>query len=113
MRDSLLTRYLRFNVAGLAGVAVQLAVLSVLTRVAGLAMLSATTCAVEVAILHNFIWHERYTWANRTRDKPQLALRRFLQFNLSNGGVSIIGNLAIMKLLADIAHFPLLLANLI
>jgi dolichol-phosphate mannosyltransferase len=113
MTDSVFTRYLRFNFAGVLGVAAQLATLAVLTRVAGLGMLTATACAVEAAILHNFFWHERYTWASRTRTTPQLGLQRFLRFNLSNGAVSIIGNVALMKFLADTAHVPLLLANLV
>jgi len=107
------TRWIKFNAAGLIGVGVQLTTLAVLTHIAGLNYLAATACAVETAILHNFIWHERYTWAERTRTAPQLAMKRLLHFNLSNGAASLVGNLVLMKLLVDAAHLHLLLANLI
>ncbi|MCU1307189.1 MAG: GtrA family protein [Acidobacteriaceae bacterium] len=113
MNNNLLTRWLRFNAAGLVGVIVQLAALATLTHIAGFTTLTATACAVEAAILHNFIWHERYTWADRTRGAPQLVVSRLLRFNLSNGAVSLLGNLVLMKLLVDDAHLPLLPANLI
>jgi putative flippase GtrA len=113
MNNNLLTRWLHFNAAGLVGVIVQLAALATFTHIAGFTTLAATACAVEAAILHNFIWHERYTWADRTRGARQLALSRLLRFNLSNGVVSLLGNLVLMKLLVDDAHLPLLPANLI
>lgn len=109
----LLGRWLKFNAAGLVGVVVQLTTLAAFTRIAGFGTLWATVCAVETAILHNFIWHERYTWAERTRTAPQFVLSRLIHFNLSNGAISLIGNLVLMKLLADDTHLPLLLANLI
>jgi putative flippase GtrA len=110
---TLFARWLRFNAAGIVGVFVQLAALAAFTRIAGFGTLAATACAVEGAILHNFVWHERFTWADRTRAAPHQAFRRLLHFNLSNGAVSLIGNLILMTLLADDAHLPLLLANLI
>ncbi|MCU1286688.1 MAG: GtrA family protein [Acidobacteriales bacterium] len=109
----LFTRWLRFNAAGLLGVVVQLAALAFLTHVAGFGTLTSTALAVEAAILHNFIWHERYTWADRARSTPQQSFRRLLHFNLSNGAVSLIGNLVLMKLLATDLHLPLLIANLV
>src|SRR5258708_10841824 len=93
----LLARWLKFNAAGLVGVVVQITALAAFTRIARFGTLWATACAVETAILHNFIWHERYTWADRTRTAPQLALGRLLYFNLSNGAISLIGNLVLMK----------------
>jgi putative flippase GtrA len=113
MNTTIFTRWLRFNAAGLVGVIVQLAALAAFTHIAGFTTLVATTFAVEAAILHNFIWHERYTWADRTHAAPQLAFARLLRFNLSNGAVSLLGNLVLMKLLVDTAHLPLLLGNLI
>jgi len=113
MSNNLLARWRRFNAAGLVGVVVQLAALATFTQIAGFSTLAATACAVEAAILHNFIWHERYTWADRTRAAPQLAVSRLVRFNLSNGAVSLLGNLLLMKLLVDDAHLPMLPANLI
>ena len=110
--DSTLGRWLKFNVAGLLGVGMQLLVLAALMRYASLSYLAATPIAVEAAILHNFMWHERYTWASRRHLRNQSAWKRCLQFNLTNGGVSLMGNLVLMKSLVERAHMPVLGANL-
>src|SRR5436190_21825889 len=47
-----------------AGFVLQALMLQVLVA-AGLPYLLATALAVEGAILHNFVWHERWTWADR------------------------------------------------
>jgi putative flippase GtrA len=43
-------------------------------------------CCVEITVLHNFLWHERFTWAERLTVTP---LRRFVAFNLSNGYIIV------------------------
>ena len=57
-----LRRWCVFNGIGLAGAAVQLAVLWMLLA-ARVHYLPATILAVEAALLHNFLWHERWTWS--------------------------------------------------
>jgi putative flippase GtrA len=92
-------RWLAFNVVGGLGIVVQLAALSVLTSGVGLDYLPATALAVEAAVLHNFIWHERWTWSDRAaQDKPG-RWKRLWRFQISNGALSIGGNLALMQLL--------------
>ncbi|MEP6716386.1 MAG: GtrA family protein [Terriglobia bacterium] len=72
--------------------------------------LYASAAAVELALLHNFCWHVNYTWADRSGRTAHL--RRFLRFQLSNGAVSLAGNLALTHILVHEARVPLLLANL-
>jgi putative flippase GtrA len=100
-----LIRWLKFNVVGLAGVAVQLAALQLLTW-CGVNYLVATPLAVECAILHNYFWHVRWTWKER---EGRGSLWRF---HLANGLISIVGNLLLMKLLHGWLGWPLLPANL-
>lgn len=107
---SSLTRWLKFNAVGAGGVCVQLAMLAALTSVLHLNYLLATALAVEAAVLHNFFWHEQFTWADR-RVPGKVA--RLLKFNLSTGALSILGNLLAMKLLVDAAGAPYLVANLL
>ena len=65
-----LVRWLKFNAVGAIGIAVQLAVLTLLKSGLGLNYLLATALAVEVTVLHNFFWHERFTWGDRpSRDR--------------------------------------------
>ena len=108
--------------------AVQFTALFLLKEVVHFNYLAATAIAVETAVVHNFVWHEQFTWADRTKlartkfDRTKLnrtkldrasrrCLRRFLRFNLSNGVVSILGNLALMRLLFGQAHMNYLVAN--
>ncbi len=105
-------RWLKFNLVGAIGIVVQLAVLGLLNGILRVDYLPATTLAVEVAVLHNFLWHERFTWADRASVTRRQALLRLVRFNLTTGAVSILGNLLLMRLLVGLAHLPSLAANL-
>jgi putative flippase GtrA len=104
-------RFLRFNLVGVVGFVLQLAVLAILLRT-GMHYLAATALAVEAAILHNFAWHERWTWGDRPAARRE-RLGRLGRFHLLNGAVSLVGNLAIMRLLVGAFAMPALPANLI
>lgn len=105
-------RWLKFNAIGIVGVGVQLIFLHLLVR-AQVDYLTATALAVEAAVLHNFAWHQRYTWADRPTDDLAEVVARLIRFHLSNGTVSIVGNLLLMRWLAGGLHVPLLAANFI
>ncbi len=106
-------RWMKFNLVGAIGIAVQLAMLAVLTSGLQVEYLLATALAVETAVLHNFIWHERYTWADRRSLRRRDVAARLLRFNCTTGAISIGGNLLLMRLLVGQAHLPAIVANLI
>ncbi len=104
-------RWWRFNLVGAAGVAVQLAALALLNLCAPRHYMVNTTAALEITLLHNFAWHVRYTWRDRSgSSRPGASL---LRFHLSNGAVSLVGNLGLMRVLVEGAHLPVLAANAI
>ncbi len=105
------TRWLKFNLVGVMGAAVQLAALSVLNRVWPRHYLASSSLALEVTLLHNFIWHIQYTW--RDRSNPLRWQIQCLRFHGSTGIVSLIGNLGLMRVFVHDAHLPVLLANLL
>jgi putative flippase GtrA len=105
-------RFFRFNVVGAIGIVVQLGVLELLLR-CHLNYLLATFLAVEAAILHNFAWHERYTWRDRWSVSVWVRFTRLLRFHLTNGAVSLVGNLLIMRWLVGEFHLPVLPANVL
>ena len=106
-----LISWLKFNAVGIIGVGVQLSALAIFKGLLGWSIRISTFAAVECAVLHNFTWHERWTWSHRKLSRTQI-LTRLLKFNLSNGLISILGNLAIMELLAVRLHFNYMLSNL-
>ena len=103
-----MSRFVRFNVVGALGFALQLAVLATLER-AGWPVLLATIVAVEAAVLHNFGWHERWTWADR---RVGTRAGRLSRFHVTNGLISLAGNATITATLAA-AGLPALIANVV
>ena len=105
-------RWMKFNLVGGIGIAVQLLMLWLLTA-CGLGYMLATALAVESAVLHNFVWHERFTWVDRRNGHLFQSVNRLLRFNLSNGIISIVGNLLLMRVLVGQTHLRPILANMI
>jgi len=108
-----LFRWLKFNAIGGIGIVVQLAALSVVRSWLKLDYLLATGLAVEIAVIHNFLWHERFTWADRPAARPAHSLIRLAKFNASNGAVSIVGNLGLMRVLVGEVKFNYVASNLV
>jgi dolichol-phosphate mannosyltransferase len=100
-----------FTLVGVIGYGVQTAMLWVLVGRLGMAVVPATLAATEAAVIHNFFWHLAWTWSDRPAGVRAVA-RRFVRFNLSNGGFSLVGGAAIMALLVDALGVHYLLANL-
>lgn len=110
---STLVRWCKFNLVGGIGMVVQFAALFLLKSVLHFNYLAATAIAVEGAVVHNFVWHEQFTWGDRVRASWSRSLPRLLRFNLTNGAVSIVGNLALMKVMVGQGRVNYLLANAI
>lgn len=104
-------RLLKFSMVGAVGIAVQLATLAALTSMA-INYLLATVLAVEMAILHNFFWHRRFTWSSRLSRAEQGATRSLIRFHLGNGLMSAIGNLVMMRVLVGFFRIPVIAANI-
>lgn len=108
--SALALRWLKFNTVGGIGVAVQLAALAVFKSLLGFNYLLATGLAVETAVLHNFLWHERWTWRERTGGHDGV-LGRLARFHLGNGLVSIVANLVLMRFFVGQLQIQYLIAN--
>ena len=111
-RIRLSARLVKFNLVGAIGAVVQLGTLALVIAAFHLQYMVATVLAVESAVLHNFVWHERFTWADRGCRKWRNVSARLVRFNLMTGAVSIGGNLLLMRLLVGQLGMPTLLANL-
>jgi putative flippase GtrA len=101
-------RWLKFNAVGAMGIAVQLAALALFKSGLHMDYLLATAAAVELALLHNFMWHERWTWRDRSAGGRA---GRLVRFHLANGLLSIAVNLGLMRILVGRMHWPYLAAN--
>jgi putative flippase GtrA len=98
-----MVRWAKFNAVGAIGVVVQLSALAILLQL-GVHYLLATALAVETAVLQNYYWHTRWTWKGREGS--------LWRFHLANGLLSLISNLAWMRLFTGWLGIPALPANL-
>jgi dolichol-phosphate mannosyltransferase len=106
--------WLKFNVVGLLGLALQSGALFILTQTAySISYLAATAVAVELAVLNNFMWHQRWTWSDRPPATKKETWRRLVKFNVTSGFVSLVGNLVLMSILVGRFHLPITPANVI
>jgi len=97
----------RFGVVGITGVLVNSLILLLAHGIAGLPLLLASPLAVEVAILHNYLWNDRWTFRSQGFSALRLA-----KFNLASLGGMVVAS-GTLYLLAERWGFPYLLANLV
>jgi putative flippase GtrA len=95
---------LRFAIVGGMGAIVNTAFLYVLHRWLGLPLVTASALAVELAVVHNYLLNDWWTFAVRAP-----SIRRFLKFNVSVLG-GLVVNVFIVWLLVDLEVY-FLLAN--
>lgn len=104
--------WIKFNLVGLLGFGLQSAALFVLTH-NSFSYLAATAVAVELAVLNNFVWHQRWTWSDRPATTKRETWRRLAKFNVTTGLVSLVGNLVLMSILVGRFGLPITPANVI
>ncbi|MFN7984799.1 MAG: GtrA family protein [Vicinamibacterales bacterium] len=101
-----------FMIVGVFGFVVQMGVLFLLASQWHVPYLIATALAVETAVLHNFVWHQRWTWADRSHEVERVAsVTRLVRFNLGTGLTSIIGNVLGTAVGVELLHLPAVAAN--
>jgi putative flippase GtrA len=103
-------RVSRFLTVGAIGFVLQISALMLLTQAVGWPYEPATALAVALAVLHNFWWHERWTWRDRTGTRPGLA-GRIARYYLTTGATSIAGNLAITVIGVELFGWNPIAAN--
>ncbi|MEQ1726939.1 MAG: GtrA family protein [Vicinamibacterales bacterium] len=99
-----------FLAVGALGFVLQLSTLFLVTTVCDWPYAAATLVAVEAAVLHNFAWHERWTWHDRFPSRAGLA-RRLGRFHLGTGLTSLVGNLVVTTVAVELLHVSPLVAN--
>ena len=109
----LAVRWLKFNAVGALGIVVQMGAFALFFSVLHFNYMLATALAVETAVLHNFVWHEKYTWKHVPRGAAGDVARRLLRFHAGNGAISILGNLALMRLFVGSLHIPHYVAGIL
>jgi dolichol-phosphate mannosyltransferase len=102
-------RVWKFGFVGLLGAAVNLGLLYLLGVTLGLYEGLAWFLAVEGSILHNFAWHELFTWSDRRQAGGFALIRDAVAFHLAVAGTTLINGLIFAAL--SLVGAPLLLAG--
>jgi putative flippase GtrA len=79
LRRARVLQLLRFGVVGGLGTAVNVLILHLLHNELGWGFTRSSAIATELAIIHNYVWNELWTFHLR-----QLSPRRLVQYNLSS-----------------------------
>ena len=83
----LAVRWLKFNAVGALGIVVQMGAFALFFSGLHLNYMVATALAVETAVLHNFVWHERYTWKHLPRGTARDVALRMARFHADRKSV--------------------------
>jgi dolichol-phosphate mannosyltransferase len=116
-RDTLLrSRFVRFAIVGLSGVAVDMALLFLLSdpRALGWGLTRSKVLAAEAAIVNNFLWNDRWTFRDLVPEQhtARAAVRRFLKFNvICLGGLTL--NVVLLNLMFNLLQMNRYVANAI
>lgn len=102
-----------FNAVGLGGLALQLGIVAALVHVVHVHYAIATALAVEAALLHNFVWHQHWTWRDRPVRRRWDAMARLGRFHLLNGSVSLVGNVAFTSLITRVLGWDPVASNVV
>jgi putative flippase GtrA len=104
--NALGTRAVRFGLVGLGGTGVNLGVLYLCHGLLGWPTLIGILVAAQLAVVHNFLWNNRWTFG-----RHHASLGRLARFNLSSVG-GLLLSVATTGALAGIG-VPYLLADLV
>lgn len=98
-----------YNLVGLAGFVVQIAVIALLTRALGWPSFAATIVALELAAFQNFIVHSTWTWRDGRAQGVRQWLSRYGRYRVAKT-VALGANLALTTALVH-AGLPPEIAN--
>jgi putative flippase GtrA len=106
-------RFGRFNLVGVLGAGLQIVLFDLLLKCFRIPEVAAAPIAVEIVVLHNFFWHERFTWRDRKlRGLRQMSIRLW-RFHCGNGLISLVGNTALTYGLVEGLKSPALPAAVV
>lgn len=103
-------RFGKFSLVGILGAGMQVVLFDLLLDRLHLPGPAAAPIAVELVILHNFLWHERFTWRDRRSAGLRERASQLWRFHAANGFVSLAGNTVLVYGLVQVLKMPALLS---
>jgi len=108
------SRFVRFCLVGLTGVAVDMVLLFLLSdpRMFGFGLTRSKCIAAEAAIVNNFLWNDMWTFSDMipARHSSQAKFHRFLKFNVICM-LGLVFNVLVLNILFNVFHMNRYMAN--
>jgi putative flippase GtrA len=101
-----------FNLVASGGLLIQLGAIALLTRKFGWPPGAAAAVGVELAALHNFVGHCRWTWSDYPIRTARSCARRYLRYQFAKTA-SLGANVAITAMLVAVARLPVEAASVL
>lgn len=79
----------------------------------GIRIIPASILAIEVSILHNFLWYRYWAWRDRRRENYQPFWPQFLKYNFITGSVDFLVAVPTLWVLSTVFKIHYLAANLL
>jgi dolichol-phosphate mannosyltransferase len=105
-------KMLSFGIVGISGIFVNMGILWLLTRYAGIYYLVSSIIAIEISVINNFLWNDFWTFGSGREHKRRSFASRFGLFHLVSAGGAVI-NWVILLVLTQFAGIYYLISNLI
>ncbi|HVN65972.1 MAG TPA: GtrA family protein [Methanomicrobiales archaeon] len=101
----------RFAIVGCSGILVNMGLLWILTQFGGLYYLVSGAIAIEVSILNNFLWNDRWTFGKDPAHRTRPFASRILLFHAISIGGAVI-NWLVLLALTEYAGIYYLVSNM-
>lgn len=103
----------RWMVVGALGFVVQVAIIRLALSCWGMPIHLATALGVMGAVFHNFWWHERWTWRDRTAGRRSTRWQRLTTFCGLSTALTVVANVALTTTLTSWLGADVAVANLL
>lgn len=101
----------KFMAVAWVGMVVNTACLYLFKGVWHIRIIPASLMAIEIAIIHNFIWFRAWAWKDREQRLP--FFHQLLVYNAATGAVDLVSNVSILWALSTFFGVHYLLANIL
>jgi putative flippase GtrA len=102
----------KFMLVAWIGMGVNTAFLYLFKGVLHVRIIPASLMAIEIAIIHNFIWLRLWAWGDRDRSS-QPFWKQLAVYNVATGAVDLVLNVSILWVLSTFLGVHYLLANIL
>ena len=111
MKEFEVSRFLKFCTVGAGGVVVNMFFFWLFYKKLGMYSLVASFLAIQLAIINNFLWNDKWTWKERRKPGAGEFSKRLAKFAFASNLVSALGNLVGVFVFLNLLKWYYLFSN--